>query len=259
MELRHTRLEVEDRIAVLVIDSPPVNALGSELKQELSYHIDALKDREDVWTLILTASGNKIFLAGADIPALLDLDYRGGLERVKGTKELFSKFANFPKPIVVAINGTCLGAGLELSLCCDIRIAAEHATLGLPEVNLGIMPGAGGTQRLPRIINPGIARYLIYTGSVISAKEAVSFGIILKAVPYESLLDEAKKIAKDINRRGPLAVRAAKRAISQGLDLPIDEALDLENRIWAELCETQDKREGISAFLEKRRPRFQAR
>ena len=259
MNFTHTKLRVEGRTAILTIDSPPVNALGMELKKELAKRLDDLANREDIWTVILTAAGEKVFLAGADIPSLLELDYEKGLARVQETRTLFSKVADFPKPIIAAINGTCLGAGLELSLCCDIRIAAEHAKLGLPEVNLGIMPGAGGTQRLPRIINSGLARYLIYTGEILAAKKALSYGLIAQVVPYELLLEQAKGIAHKINGKGPLAVRSAKRAINQGCELPIEEALTLENELWAKLCNTEDKREGISAFLEKRKREFKGR
>lgn len=259
MDFTHTKMNVEGQTAVLVIDSPPVNALGTGLKREFGERFDELGHREDIWTVILTAAGEKTFLAGADIPSLLELDYEKGLARVQETRDLFSKIANFPKPIIAAINGTCLGAGLELSLCCDIRIAAKHAKLGLPEVNLGIMPGAGGTQRLARAINPSLARYLIYTGAVLTAEEALSYGLLTKVVPYTSLIEEAEGVARKINEKGPLAVRAAKKAISRGFELPTEAALTLENELWAELCNTEDKREGISAFLEKRRPKFKGR
>jgi enoyl-CoA hydratase len=154
-------MKLKGRTAILIMDSPPVNALGAGLKKELAERLDDLEKREEVWTVILTAAGKKIFAAGADIPSLLNLDYEGGLARVQETRRLYSKIANLEKPTIAAINGTCFGGGLELALCCDIRIAADHVKLGFPEVNLGIMPGVGGTQRLSRIINPSLARYLI--------------------------------------------------------------------------------------------------
>jgi len=259
MSFKHTQMKVKGNTALLIMDSPPVNALGAELKRELAERLDDLEKREEVWTVILTAAGKKIFAAGADIPSLLDLDYERGLTRVRETRELYFKVANLEKPIIAAINGTCLGAGLELALCCDLRIVADHVKLGLPEVNLGIMPGAGGTQRLPRIINPALARYLIYTGSTLTAPEALSCGLVTRVVSYESLLEEVEKIADKINEKGPLAVRAAKKAISQGCGLPLEEGLTLENELWAKLCNTEDKREGISAFLEKRKPKFKGK
>jgi enoyl-CoA hydratase/carnithine racemase len=131
--------------------------------------------------------------------------------------------------------------------------------LGFPEVNLGIMPGAGGTQRLPRLINPSLARYLIYTGSLITAAEALSYGLVTKVVPYGSLMEEAEETARRINEKGPLAVRAAKKAISQSNDLPLEKGLTVENEIWATLCNSQDKKEGIAAFLEKRKPEFKGK
>jgi len=259
MSFKHTQMKVKGNTALLIMDSPPVNALGAELKKELAERLDDLEKREEIWTVILTAAGKKIFAAGADIPSLLDLDYEGGLARVQETRRLFSKVANLEKPTIAAINGTCLGAGLELALCCDLRIAADHVRLGLPEVNLGIMPGAGGTQRLPRIINPGLARYLIYTGSTLIPEDALSYGLVTMVVPYGSLMEEAEKVADKINEKGPLAVRAAKKAISQGCALPLEEGLSLENELWANLCHTEDKREGISAFLEKRKSKFKGK
>ena len=256
MSFKHTQMTVKGRTAVLLMDSPPVNALGSELKKELGERFDDLEIKEEIWTIILTAAGKKIFAAGADIPRLLDLDYKGGLARVQEARELYSKAANLEKPIIAAINGTCLGGGLELALCCDLRITADHAKLGFPEVNLGIMPGAGGTQRLPRLINLCLAKYLIYTGSTLTATEALSQGLVNRVVPYDSLLEEAEVIADRINKKGPLAVRMAKKAINQGCELPLDEGLSLENQLWARLCDTEDKKEGISAFLEKRKPEF---
>jgi len=256
MHFKHTQMPVKDRTAILIIDSPPVNALGSGLKTELAQRFDDLEKREEIWTIIITAAGKKIFVAGADIPSLLDLDYEGGLARVQETRRLYSKIENLEKPVIAAINGTCLGGGLELALCCDMRIAADHVRLGFPEVNLGIMPGAGATQRLPRLINSSLARYLIYTGSTLTATEALSQGLVNRVVPYNSLQAEAEVIAAKINEKGPLAVRAAKKAISQGCKLPLEEALSLENQLWARLCDTEDKRAGISAFLEKRKPEF---
>jgi len=256
---KHTRIEVKGRTAILVIDSPPVNALGEKLKKELGERFGDIGNEEEIWTVILTAAGDKIFAAGADIPSLLNLDPENGLRRVRETKELYSKIANFGKPTIVAINGACLGGGLELALCFDLRIAADHVKLGFPEVNLGIMPGAGGTQRLPRLINPSLARYLIYTGSILTAAEALSYGLVTKVVSYGSLMEETEDIARRINEKGPLAVRGAKRAISQGCDLPLEKGLTLENEIWATLCNTQDKREGISAFLEKKKPEFKGK
>jgi len=256
INFKHTRMEVKGRTAILVIDSPPVNALGGELKKELGERFENFDNEDRIWTVILTAAGDKIFAAGADIPTLLNLDPEEGLRRVQEVKDLYSKVANFEKPIIAALNGTCLGGGLELALCCDLRIAADHVKLGFPEVNLGIMPGAGGTQRLPRLINPSLARYLIYTGSILTATEALSCGLVTKVVPYGSLMEEAENMASKINEKGPLAVRAAKRAISQGIDLPLEDGLKFENKTWAKLCDTQDKKEGISAFLEKRKPEF---
>jgi enoyl-CoA hydratase len=259
MNFKHTLMKVKENTAILIMDSPPVNALGAELKRELAERLDDIEQNEDIWTVILTAAGKKIFAAGAAIPSLLDLDYEAGLARVRETRMLYSNLENLQRPTIAAINGSCLGGGLELALCCDFRITADHVKLGFPEVHLGIMPGAGGTQRLPRIINPGLAKYLVFTGATLNAAEALSCGLVTKVTPYEALMEKAENIASEINKGGPLAVRSAKRAVNESTSLPLEEGLNLENKLWARLCYTRDKREGIRAFLEKRIPEFKAR
>lgn len=253
------RIELADRVAVATMDHPPANALSPELREEFLGKLAALSEDEEVWTVIITGAGGKFFAAGADIPSLLKLDRQSGLERVRTARRFYSGVASFPKPVIAAINGLCLGGGLELALACDIRVCADHAKLGLPEVNLGIIPGAGGTQRLPRAVGPGWASYLLLTGDPIAAPKALQIGLVQEVVPLEGLLDKARQIASAINRKAPLAVRAAKWAAKEGLSLPLEQGLDLENQAFAELCETRDKNEGIRAFLEKRRPVFVGR
>jgi enoyl-CoA hydratase len=253
------RVRTEGKVAIATMDNPPANALSPALRDEFIDRLKSLSDDDDVWALIITGAGSKFFAAGADIPTLLDLNRESGLARVRKSRQFYSGIAGFEKPVIAAINGLCLGGGLEVALACDIRVAAEHAKLGLPEVNLGIIPGAGGTQRLPRAVGPGWANYLLFTGEAISAQKALSIGLVQEVVPAETLMEKAREIADKINAKGPLAVRAAKRASSRGFQEPLEKGLDLENQAFSEICGTWDKNEGVRAFLEKRRPKFECR
>lgn len=253
------QIRIEDRVCIATMNNPPANALSPELRYEFMDKLEAISTDDDIWVLIITGAGDKFFAAGADIPSLAKLDRKSGLERVRQAREFYSGIAHFEKPAIAAINGLCLGGGLELSLACDIRVAADHVKLGLPEVNLGIIPGAGGTQRLPRAVGPGWASYLLFTGEAIPAGKALEIGLVQKVVEAEALLEEAMKIAEKINGKGPLAVRAAKKASSRGLQQPLEKGLDIENEAFSEVCSTQDKNEGVTAFLEKRKPNFQGK
>jgi enoyl-CoA hydratase len=259
MEPEKIQVEISQKVGILTMNNPPANALSPEFRQDLLSKLTEISKNDAVWTLIITGAGEKFFAAGADIPSLLKLDRKGGLERVRKAREFYGGVAYFEKPVIAAINGICLGGGLELALACDIRVAAEHAKLGVPEVNLGIMPGAGGTQRLPRSIGPGWANYLLFTGEAIPAKKALEIGLVQEVVSFDSLREAALTIAEKINSKGPLAVRAAKRASSRGLQQPLESGLNIENEIFAELCATEDKKEGIAAFLEKRKPQFRGK
>jgi len=259
MEAERIQIEIFQKVGILTMNNPPANALSPEFRQEFMAKLIEMAKDDSIWSLIITGAGEKFFAAGADIPGLLKLDRTAGLKRVQKAREFYGGLARFEKPVIAAINGICMGGGLELALACDIRIAAEHARLGVPEVNLGLIPGAGGTQRLPRAIGPGWANYLLLTGEAIPAKKALEIGLVQEVVAFDSLRDAAFKIADKINSKGPLAVRAAKRASSQGLQQPLEKGLDIENEAFAELCATQDKNEGIAAFLEKRKPQFQGK
>ncbi|MFH1974820.1 MAG: enoyl-CoA hydratase-related protein [Pseudomonadota bacterium] len=259
MESEKIQVEMIQKVAVITMNNPPANALSPELRFEFTHKLTKLSQNDDVWVLIITGSGEKFFAAGADIHSLIGLDRKGGLERVKKAREFYSGIAYFKKPVICAINGLCMGGGLELALACDIRIAAEHVKLGFPEVNLGLIPGAGGTQRLPRTIGPGWANYLFFTGKAISAQKALSIGLIQEMVPSDQLMTTALEIADRINSKGPLAVQAAKMASSRGLQETLEKGLDIENEGFAEICETLDKTEGVKAFIEKRKPQFKGK
>ena len=259
MDEEMVKIEFSRKLALITIDNPPANAISPEVRDEFLDKLYDLSQNENIWTIIITGSGEKFFVGGADIRKLLELDRKSGLERVKKAREFYSGIAHFEKPVIAAINGLCLGGGLELALACDIRIAAQHARLGLPEVNLGLIPGAGGTQRLPRAIGPGWANYLLFTGEAITATQALQIGLVQKVVDVADLKSSAVEIANKINSKAPLAVRAAKKACAEGVELPLEEGLDLENRLFSEICASHDKNEGITAFLEKRRPSFQGK
>jgi enoyl-CoA hydratase/carnithine racemase len=259
MEKEKIQIEIIQNVAIATMNNPPANALSPDLRYEFTSKLDELSENDDVRVLIITGSGEKFFAAGANIPDLLELNREGGLERVTKAREFYNGVAYFKKPVICAINGICMGGGLELALSCDIRIASEHVKLGFPEVNLGLIPGAGGTQRLPRAIGPGWANYLIFTGDAISAQKAFDIGLVQKVVTSEKLVEEALKIAEKIKKKGPLAVQAAKNASSRGLEETLEKGLDIENQAFAQICETRDKNEGITAFLEKRKPQFEGK
>lgn len=251
--------EIVQKVGVMTMNNPPANALSPALRDEFLDKLEGMAKDDDVWVLIITGAGEKFFAAGADIPTLLDLDRESGLARVRTSRKFYSGVAGLEKPVIAAINGICLGGGLELALACDIRVAVEHSKLGLPEVNLGLIPGAGGTQRLPRAVGPGWGNYLLFTGDAIPASKALEIGLVQEVVPNESLMKTAMGIAARINSKSPLAVRAAKRASSLGLQHPLEKGLDMENEAFSDVCGTSDKNEGVTAFLEKRKPIFQCK
>jgi enoyl-CoA hydratase/carnithine racemase len=255
----HMTTSVEDSVATVTLNHPPVNALTPELLVELEATLGALTADEAVKVVILTGAG-RCFVAGADIRELARIpSSREGTEMALKGQAILDRIEAFDKPVIAAINGACLGGGLELALCCHIRIAAEGARFGLPEINLGIMPGFGGTQRLPRLIGRSKATELILTGDVISAQEAKTLGLISQVVPADELGRHAQGLARRIAAKGQVAVRAALQAIHEGYALGLHEGLSFEARLFGRLCGTEDKKEGLAAFLEKRQPRFRDR
>ncbi|MFQ5696231.1 MAG: enoyl-CoA hydratase/isomerase family protein [Terriglobia bacterium] len=248
-------LEVKDRIATLVINRPEVrNALSLQMVNEIQAALRTLAARDDVGVLILTGAGEKSFVSGADIGELRERGKREALEGVN--QELCTAVENFPRPVIAAINGYALGGGFELALACDIRVAAEQARFGFPETNLGIIPAAGGTQRLPRHVGWGKAKELILTGEIVDARKAEQLGLVSRVVPRSELLEAAGEFAEKILARGPLAVRLAKLALNYSARTGLDAGLQLERLAQTVLYESKDKREGTTAFLEKRKPRF---
>lgn len=257
------RSQVEGAILIVTLDRPASrNALNAEMRESLIEAWRLFRDDHALRVAVLTGAGESAFCAGADLKEIDDhyrsmtpIERREHGEREPGLGGLTRNF-DPRKPIVAAINGACLAGGLEIALACDIRIAAEHATFGLPEVRRGILPGAGGTQRLPRALPLGLAMEMILTGAPIDAASALRWGLVSRLTPAAALMECALDIASRIAANGPLAIRAARDAVYQGADLPLDQALRLEQFYAEPLRQSKDAQEGVRAFIEKRAPRF---
>ena len=248
------KYEQKDAIAVLTIDRErALNALNSEVLGELGAAIDAI-DLDVVRCLIITGAGQKSFVAGE----MSTLSKAEGEAFGKKGNDVFRKIEKLPIPVIAAVNGFALGGGCELSMSCDIRLASENAVFGQPETGLGITPGFGGTQRLARIIPVGKAKEMLYAGTKIKADEALSLGLVNAVYPSEELLPAAEKLASKIARNAPIAVRASKKAVDEGLQVSIDEAIVIEEKLFGSCFETEDQRNGMAAFLNKEKaPAFQ--
>ncbi len=254
-EYKNYLLSVEDGIATLTINRPEKrNAMNNECYSELNDFMSYAETSDDIKVIIITGAGDKAFVAGADITAIATAT---GPTNMKGSsKGALLKMENSMKVIIAAVNGFAFGGGFELALACDIRIASENALFGLPETGLGLLPGAGGTQRLSRLAGIGVAKDVILGGRIITAAEAPSLGIAMKSVPAANLMAECKKIASDIAKKGPLAIALAKKAINVSLDTDRSTGLLLEQLAFGILLDSEDKKEGTTAFMEKRTPVF---
>ncbi len=243
--------EVNGEIATVTINRPEaLNALNSNVLDELEKVFDAI-DLETVRCVVLTGAGEKSFVAGADIGEMSTLTEEEGVAFGKKGNDVFRKIETFPLPVIAAVNGFALGGGNELALSCDIRICSENAMFGQPEVGLGITPGFGGTQRLARVINPGKAKELIYSAKNIKAPEALALGLVNAVYPQEDLLPQAYKLAGKIAANAPIAVRACKKAINDGLQVDMDEAIVIEEKLFGSCFASQDQKDGMAAFLNK--------
>ncbi|MCU1806127.1 enoyl-CoA hydratase-related protein [Cytobacillus firmus] len=258
MDFNNILVRAEEGIGFIIINRPELrNALNIDTLLEIETALDKMRDDEDIRVIIFSGAGEKSFAAGAD---LSQLSKRTMIDALKpNMTATYRKIEDYEKPTIAAINGYALGGGLELALACDIRVASLNAKVGLPEVGLGIMPGAGGTQRLSRIIGKGKAMELILTGDVITAAEAEGLNMISKAVPQEELIETAKGYARRISVKGPLALRMAKAAVNRGADMEMETALYLEKLAQTILIGSEDKLEGTQAFLEKRTPQFKGK
>ena len=257
-------VEKKEKIATVTLNRPEVyNAMNYEAWREITNAWIDLRNDPEIWTIVLTAAGDKAFCAGQDLKEMARLKAEAekeGRPFVSSLPEATpTKYLEMPKPVIAAINGLAIGAGLELALACDIRIAADHARLGLREVTQAIIPGAGGTQRLPRFIPFGIALEILMTGDLISAEEAFRVGLVNRVVSLSALMPTALDLAYRINGNGPLAVRAAKEAAYKGIQMPLNEALRFETLLLSKVRESEDAWEGPRAFAEKRKPNYRGR
>ena len=254
---QYIKLSIEDRVALITIDHPPVNALNETTWRELDDAITEISGNAEVRALIITGSG-AAFMAGADVKEFTQIQSAAqAKERLGEALAVFNRIDVLPIPVIAAVNGYCLGGGNELALACDLRIASANARFGQPEIDLGIMPGWGGTQRLLRLIGPARTLELCLTGAQIPAQEALRMGLVNKVVPEGMVVREARGLARTLAGKSRTAIQAILTAVREGEGLPLQEGLAREQEHIAQLIETPDAREGITAFLEKRKPNFQ--
>lgn len=257
MEYQNIKLNIQENIATVTLNRPKaLNALNQQILSELHHAFtEKLSHNNEVRAVILTGA-EKAFVAGADIKEMDGMSPKQSRHFATKGQKIFECIENFPAPVIAAVNGYALGGGCELALSCDIRLASEKAKFGQPEVNLGIIPGFGGTQRLPRLVGPGKAKELIYTGNTIDAEEALRIGLVNAVYSGEELLDKAREMAKTIAQKAPLAVSLCKKAVNMGMNMDVTRGIDFEADLFAESFSSQDRREGIEAFVQKRKASF---
>ncbi|WEK68568.1 MAG: enoyl-CoA hydratase-related protein [Candidatus Chryseobacterium colombiense] len=255
MNYENILLQREERISIITINRPEsLNALNAKTIQEISTALDQLNSEATCRAVIITGSGEKSFVAGADIKEFSDFGQEKAEELARnGQNSLFNKIENLSKPVIAAVNGFALGGGLELAMACHIRYASENAKLGLPEVTLGLIPGYGGTQRLPKLVGKGLANEIIFSAKMIPAQRAKEIGLVNEVFPIEQLLTKTKELANTIANNSPMAISKAIQAVNLS---DTDKGFETEIKSFGELFEMEDKKEGVSAFIEKRKPSF---
>lgn len=259
MQWENVRLAIEDGIGILTLDHPPANALNKATISSINSALDFVETLPEVKVLLMTGEG-KFFVAGADIKEIANVaDAAGGAELALHGQKVFRRLETFSKPIIAVINGACLGGGLELAMSAHIRYAADEAKLGMPELNLGLIPGFAGTQRLPRLIGKARAMELILSSQMITGKEAESYGLVNRSYPHAELMEQANALAKTIAAKGGVAIAHAIAAINASDDLTIEQGGAYEAELFGKTFETYDKKEGVAAFIEKRKPVFENR
>jgi enoyl-CoA hydratase len=252
--------EEDGKVAILTIDRPEtLNAVNMDVLKELDAAFDQLEADERLRVIIITGGGEKAFVAGGDIAAMRAMNLEEGHAFVYAGHALLKKIERSSKVTIAMINGYALGGGTEIAIACDLRVASEKARLGVPEVTIGLFPGWGGTQRLGRLLGLGLAKELVFTGQHITAQEAYRIGLVNKVVPHEELKDACLELARKIIANSPIAIRQAKKALNFGTDMSLDDGLTYEAECWLVNFATQDRVEGLSAFLEKRKPNFQGK
>lgn len=251
-------LEKTDGTAIITINRPEaMNALNGEVLAELAAIFDELENALDTFhAVIITGGEGKAFVAGADVKDMPSLSLVEGREHSRKGQKLFKRIENFPRPVIAAINGFAFGGGCELAMCCDFRIAADTAKLGMPEVGLGIIPGYGGTARLPRLVGKGMAKFLLFRGATIDAQEALRIGLVQALAPKAELLDYCRGICAEIGQKSPFAVSQAKLAVNNGLEQNLDSACAYESELVCTVFSHPEGKEGLKAFIEKRKPDF---
>lgn len=252
-------LEVSDGIAIVTIDNPPMNVLSSQVVKELGDVFSGIAEDHSAVAVVLTGAGNRAFMAGADIkefPSWLDMEKDDIKAMTMETHRVLNFIAELPKPTIAMLNGLAFGGGCELALTCDIRIAEEHAAIGLPEVKLGLFPGGGGTQRLPRLIGPSKAKELMFLGEPVTSEEALKIGLVNQVVPSGEGMKAALVMAKMVSGYSLQALSRIKRAVNEGYGASFEEGIELEANLFAEVFKTEDIKEGVQAFIQKRRPSF---
>ena len=260
MEFKNITLSVEDEIGILTINRPKaLNALNMETLNEIQAGLREVKAHPNLKALIVTGAGEKAFVAGADIQEMQGMDSIEALNFSRLGHYTLNMIQDLEQPVIAAVNGFALGGGTEIALACDFIYASENAKFGLPEATLGVFPGFGGTQRLPRLIGKGRAKELIFTGKMISAQEAFQLGIVNRVFPLATLLEETKKVAVQVAGNGPVGVRLAKMVVNKGFNMDLTEACSLESYAFGISFSTEDQKEGMKAFLEKRKPNYKGR
>jgi len=255
--MENVRTENRDGVLIITVDRPKVlNALNAQTVEEIGEAFEAARNDDGVKAVIVTGGGEKAFVAGADINELAKMTPLSGKATASKGQGVFFEIERFPKPVIAAINGYALGGGCELALACHIRIASETAQIGLPEVTLGIIPGYGGTQRLARLVGKGKALEIICTADRVNAADAEKIGLVNRVVPADQLMSVAEEMARKMASRGPVAVRCAIEAVMSGSEMPFEEGQFLEATLFGLLCATDDMKEGMKAFLEKRAAKF---
>ncbi|MFJ7365245.1 enoyl-CoA hydratase [Peribacillus frigoritolerans] len=247
----------ENKLAVITIDNPPLNVISKQVFRELGETFDALSKDTETVAVLITGEGNIAFAAGADIKEFPSMMGNPNMkDLVKESHAVLTKIEQFPKPTIAVLNGLTLGGGCELALACDLRVAETHVQIGLPEVKLGLFPGAGGTQRLSRLVGNAKAKEIIFTGDPLAAEEAEKIGLVNNVVEQGSGLSEAKILASRMTRHSLQALSRIKKAINEGSEATLEQGLEIETNLFEEIFQTEDVKEGVSAFLDKRKPAF---
>ncbi|MCK6543874.1 enoyl-CoA hydratase-related protein [bacterium] len=256
---QYLTLEIAEKIAIVGLNNPPGNSLKMPLLQELDRMMDELHANPEVKVIVITGAG-KTFASGADIEEISKLTSQQQAKEMSAFgQKVFLKIENGPKPVIAAINGFCLGGGLELAMSCHMRVASDRSFMGLPEITLGIIPGFGGTQRLPRIVGLSKASQMILSGDQVRSEEALAIGLVNMVVSKDTLLDDVKKLAAKMTSKSAVAIKQALKSMKQGASLEMAASMEVESSCFAELYNSADMKEGVSAFLEKRKPNFQDR